>query len=51
MNVGGSSDLEDITYGISIVAFHIDIYGTSNINIDYDASLMPHYPTNMELHR
>ena len=51
VNVGGSSDLEDITYGISIVAFHIDIYGTSNINIDYDASLMPHYPTNMELHR
>jgi hypothetical protein len=51
VNVGGSDDLQDITYGISIVAFHIDVYGTSNINITYDASKMPHYPTNMQMFR
>jgi hypothetical protein len=51
VNVGGASDLEDITYGISIVAFHIDIYGNSNIDITYDADLMPHYPTNMQMYQ
>lgn len=51
VNVGGAEDLNDITYGISIVAFHIDIFGNSNINITYDADLMPHHPTNMQLNR
>lgn len=51
VNIGGSSDASTITYGISVVAFHITIYGTTNIDIKYDASKMPLYPAWIQVYR
>lgn len=42
VNVGGNSGIdENITFGISIIAYHINIHGTTDINITYDADEMP----------
>jgi hypothetical protein len=44
INVGGTSDMigeETIEYGISIIGFRINVYGTTNIDITYDSDKMP----------
>jgi hypothetical protein len=44
VKLNGTTNMEDnetIDYGISIVAFHVFVNGTTDINITYDAEKMP----------